>query len=212
MTVATVDLTSEAATEARRLSDARALLRDGDEHALARLEGGATWIACPRRGRLRRAWGRGVCLVWRVAFEDACGRLVESRLVPVLVEPAPRVGRVLSDPARRASLFAFVQHAETLARPRVEAACEVWAETVVRTSAAFTSARLSRELHLDRPATTADHASQPGLFDRRADRSRAAHAVAAAQAEREAAERRDEIAAGAALTRRPAQLLLVLVP
>ena len=212
MTLTTVDLKAEAAGEASRLSRARALIRNGDEHALPLLEGGATWIACPRRVRLRRALGRHVCLMWRVAFEDAGGRLVESRLVPVLVERDPRSGRVLSDRARRASLFAFVQHAQTLARPRVEAACEDWAAAILRTTQAFTSARLSRELHLDRSATTADRASQPGLFDRLADRARAAHVVAAAEAERERAERRGQIAAGATLTRRPAQLLLVLVP
>ena len=74
MTMSVVDLRTEAAAEVRRLTRARALIRDGDERALAQLEGDTTWIALPRRSRLRRSLGRRVCLVWRAAFEDASDR------------------------------------------------------------------------------------------------------------------------------------------
>lgn len=212
MTIATVDLRAEAAAETRRLAAARALLREGDEQALGLLEGGAAWIARPRRSGLRRALGQRVCLVWRVAFEDAYGRFVESRLVPVLVETAPGGGRVLLDPANPDSIRSFIQHAQTLSRPHVEAVCEAWAAAVMQTTQAFTSTRLSRELATNRPAPAAAHASQSGLFDRRADRSRAARAADAAELECAAAERRDDIAASGAIARRPARLLLILVP
>ena len=93
MTITMVDLRAEAAAEVRRLARARAVFREGDDRALARLESDATWIALPRRSRLKRSLGRRVCLVWRVAFEDASGRLVESRLVAVLVEIPRDAGR-----------------------------------------------------------------------------------------------------------------------
>jgi hypothetical protein len=94
----TIDLRAEAAAEARRVSVARSMIRNGDEQALTRLEADGTWIARSRRGPLKRSLGRRICLVWRVAFEDAAGRVVESRLVPMLVE----VGRTFLHPRNRA--------------------------------------------------------------------------------------------------------------
>ena len=42
MTMTTVDLRADAAAEVRRLERARAVIRGGDQQALARLEGDAT--------------------------------------------------------------------------------------------------------------------------------------------------------------------------
>lgn len=207
--VRTVDLRAEAAAEARRLASARALLRDGDERALVQLEGDATWIAMPRRARLRQSLGRRLCLVWRVAFEDASGRLVESRVVPVLIE----VPRMPGKAERRAWIRSLLRHAEGLVRARVEAECEEWRVAVTRVASAFTSARLCRQRDIaGQPSSSRSVASQSGLFDRRAERSRQAHAAAVAESEQAAVERLRAINDVGTIALQPARLLLVLVP
>jgi hypothetical protein len=207
--VRTPDLRAEAAAEVRRLASARALLRDGDERALVQLEGDATWIAMPRRARLRRSLGRRVCLVWRVAFEDASGRLVESRVVPVLIE----VPRMPGKAERRAWIRSTLRHADGLVRARVEAECEEWRVAVTRVASAFTSARLCRQREIaGQPSTSSSVASQPGLFDRRAERSRQTHAAAVAESEQAAVERLRAINDVGTIALQPARLLLVLVP
>jgi hypothetical protein len=207
--VRTVDLRAEAAAEVRRLANARALLRDGDERALVQLEGDATWIAMPRRARLRRSLGRRVCLVWRVAFEDASGRLVESRVVPVLIE----VPRMPGKAERRAWIRSLLRHADGLVRARVEAECEEWRVAVTRVASAFTSARLCRQRDIaGQPSSSRSVASQSGLFDRRAERSRQTHAAAVAESEQAAVERLRAINDVGTIALQPARLLLVLVP
>jgi hypothetical protein len=80
-------------------------------------------------------------------------------------------------------------------------------------ASAFVSARLSREREIARPPSTCSRAaSQPGLFDRRAERSRQARTVAVAESGQASAERLRTIAASAAIAAQPARLLLVLVP
>jgi hypothetical protein len=209
--VVAVDLRAEAAAEVRRLTRARALLRDGDEAALAQLGAAAAWIAIPRRTSLRRALGRKLCLVWRVAVEDASGRIVESRLVAVLLA-VPAVGKPMAPAARRAWLLSLLRRSEEFVRPVVEAACEDWQAEVARITHAFTSARLRREQEIAPRTATADIAGQPGLFDRRTDRSNRARAQAAREAERAAIERRRAIDSGGTIAPRPATLLLVLAP
>lgn len=200
MTMITVDLRADAAAEARRLTAARVLLRDGDERALLRLEGGGAWIARPRRARLRRALGGRVCLVWRLSFEDASGRLVESRLVPVLIEPAADLGRILSDPASDARI-----------RAHIEISSNAWRDEAVLVTRAFTTTRLAREREIAQRPSNADPLSQPGLFDRRADRSRQIQAAAFAAGQDAMRERRHAVEGAGAITFRPARLLLVLV-
>ena len=207
--VRTADLRAEAAAEVRRLASARALLRDGDERALVQLEGDATWIAMPRRARLRRSLGRRLCLVWRVAFEDASGRLVESRVVPVLIE----VPRMPGKAERRAWIRALLRHSDGLVRARVEAECEEWRVAVTRVASAFTSARLCRQRDIaGQPSSSRSVASQSGLFDRRAERSRQTHAAAVAESEQAAVERLRAINDVGTIALQPARLLLVLVP
>ena len=209
MTLTVVDLRTEAAAEARRLTSARAMLRDGDQRALAQLEGDTTWIALPRRSRLRLALGGRVCLLWRVAFEDTSGRLVESRLVPVLID----VGRTPVDPVqkRRRWVRSLIQCADDPVRARVEAACDQWRTEVTRIAGAFSAARLARERDIA-GGTSFDAVSQPGLFDRRAEHSRQARAAAIAESTQAAVERMRAIAAGGTVASVPARLLLVLVP
>jgi hypothetical protein len=193
MTMTIVDLRAEATAEAARLTRARAMCREGDERARVTLENDATWICVSRRRRLRRALGGRVCLVWRAAFEDASGRLVESKLVPVLVD----AGWQAFEPAIRA---------------RVEDECERWACEVVRVTAAFTSARLARENEIAATSRESHAVSQPGLFDRRAGRMHEMKAAALADSDQASLERRRIIANSGAIARVPARLLLVIVP
>jgi hypothetical protein len=208
----TVDLRVEATIEARRLANARAVLRDGDERAGGWLEGDATWIAMPRRASLKRTLGGRLCLVWRVAFEDGSGRLVESRLVPVIVEV--RRGNAgseqMGDP--REWIESLLEDADGVIRARVESSSDTWRAEVIRTAGAFSCARRRRAVEVPDPADESRFVSQPGLFDRRAERSREAHASAVADAERLAAERGHAIAASAEIAPRPARLLLVIAP
>jgi len=211
MTTTTVDLRAEAAAEVQRLARARALWRDGDGQALVQLEGDAAWILMARRTGLKRALGRRVCLVWRVAFENAAGRVVESRLVPVMID----VGRVLSDPAQRsrASVCALLRDTDASVRARVDADCDEWMTAVERVSAAFASARQSRERGVAAEASSSrSPASQPGLFDRRAEHARLARVAAAAESTQATSERLRAIAGDGAIARQSARLLLVLVP
>jgi len=212
MTMTTVDLRSEATAEARRLTNARALLRDGDENAARRLEGDAAWIAMPRRAGLKRTLGGRVCLVWRVAFEDASGRLVESRLVPVIIEVRPAKDELRRIRDRRRWIQSLLQEADGLIRARIDTACDTWRAEVVRLADAFASARRRRATDARGAADDRPFVSQPGLFDRRAERAREANASAVADTERIAAERGYAIAASAEIALRPSRLLLVLAP
>lgn len=209
MTTRTVDLRAEAAGEVRRLAGARALCRDGDERVLLQLEADATWIAMARRSGLKRRLGRRVCLVWRAAFEDASGRLVESRLVPVLVD----VPRMPGTAERRVWIRSLLREADGPVRTSIEATCEEWRAAVIRVADAFTAARLGRERDIGGShSATAGGASQPGLFDRRAERSRHVREAAAAESEQAAVERQRTNAACREIALQPARLLLVLVP
>jgi hypothetical protein len=201
MKMITVDLRAEAAADARRLTAARGWLRDGDQRALLRLEGGGAWISSARRARLRRALGGRLCLVWRVSFEDAAGRNVESRLVPMLIESATDVRRLLADPASDAAI-----------RSRIELDCRVWREEAMRVAGAFAAARLSREREIAERPSHSSAPSQPGLFDRRTDRSRESQAVAVAAAQQATLERKRAAEGAAAIALSPARLLLALVP
>jgi hypothetical protein len=211
--VRTVDLRAEAAAEVRRLAAARAILRDGDDRAATRLEGSGAWIAISRRSRLRRALGPRICLLWRVVAEDASGRTVASRLVTVLVDLAPGARDAFPGSAagRRARIRTLLREADGPVRAEIETACRDWQAAVMTAAGAFMAARLSREREIDaRPAPPAD-ASQPGLFDRRVERSRAADAAAAAESARAARARVRTMAADGSIAVRPAQLLLVLL-
>lgn len=201
MKLKTVDLRREAAAEAARLTMARALMHDGDERALASLDGGAPWIAVARRSPLKRLVGRRVLMLWRACVEDASGRLVESRLVAVLVAVADGVD------ARTLALDAGGAIGSW-----VNASCEEWRADVSTTVCAFVQARLRRQhdVTLSRPSPAP--LSQPGLFDRRAGRSLEARLSDAGAFERTTLDRQRDVVAAGTITFTPPQLLLVLVP
>ncbi len=204
-----VNLRVEAAAEAGRLASARAVYRDGDDRALAQLQGDATWIALSRRSARRRLPGRRIFVIWRVAMEDGAGHLVESRLVPVAIEIAcaPLRGR------RREWIQTLLRQIDADLRARVDTASTEWREAAARTADAFMSARVNRERAIaTRPLRANLMTSQPGLFDRRAERCQLTQAATIAASEQAAVDRLCIIDALATVTSPPARLLLVLVP
>ncbi len=222
MTTMLVDLRAEAAAEVRRLTSARAFARDGDEGAVAQLEGDGAWITRARRPALRRFLGRRLMLIWRVTYEDACGGRVESRLIPVVIDlsaaPGPwndgaRAFQASVGTARKASwLTTLLREVDSEVRARIDADGREWQETVERVVRSFTTARILRERAIAVwLARTDGKAFQPGLFDRRAERAQRLQAAANAESDRITADRLAASERFAAAARRPARLLLVLV-
>jgi len=217
-----VDLRAEAAAEVRRLTSARAFARDGDEGAVAQLEGDGAWITRARRPALRRFLGRRLMLIWRVTYEDACGGRVESRLIPVVIDlsaaPGPwndgaRAFQASVGTARKASwLTTLLREVDSEVRARIDVDGREWQETVERVVRSFTTARILRERAIAVwLARTDGKAFQPGLFDRRAERAQRLQAAANAESDRITADRLAASERFAAAARRPARLLLVLV-
>ena len=209
MTLTTVDLKTEAAAEAARLAFARAMVRDGDERALAHLEGDTAWIALGGRTKLKRSLGRRLCLIWRVAIADASGRRVDSRIAAVLVE----VPRIAARRTRRPWIRSLLGQVDEFVRARIDADSTVWRREAVAVAAACAAARGLRERAIAEHAAASGRAeSQPGLFDRRAERWRRAQAAAASEWERVSSERLRAAGRAAIMVAEPARLLLVLVP
>ena len=204
-----VNLRVEATAEAGRLASARAVYRDGDDRALAQLQGDATWIALSRRSARRRLPGRRIFVIWRVAMEDGAGHLVESRLVPVAIEIACAPPRA----RRREWIQTLLRQIDADLRARVDTASTEWREAAAKATNAFASARVNRERAIaTRPLRTNRMASQPGLFDRRAERGQLTQAATIAASQQAAVDRLRTVDALATITSPPARLLLVLVP
>jgi hypothetical protein len=206
MSMTRVDLRREAAAEVARLTAARRIAFDGDQQAMNRLEADAPWINVSRHTTLRRALGGHICLIWRAAFDDESGRFVASRLVAVLVD-VRRAGNRRS----RSWLTQFLAASDASIRVHVHAACVGWRADVVRMVNASTAARLEREETIDRGAPRPGADAQPGLFDRRAVRSREAHDAAVAASKQARALRLRAIHTAAHLVPSRLRLLLVLV-
>ena len=209
MTLEMVDLRGHAIAEARRLAGTRAMTVDGDAGVLTQAEADGPWIAFARRRRIRCALGRRLLLVWRVAFEDAAGAPVESRLVAMTLE--------LSHPVRahrsRQRIKAIVRELEPQCRAQIEADGRSWREAVDAVLGSFTSMRTTRERAIAAAAgPAARNPFQPGLFDRRAERARGDATAAAAHIGSAAARRLELIARSKPIGPAAARLLLVLVP
>jgi hypothetical protein len=191
-----VDLSAEAAAEVDRLTKARALAAGV---GLFLTDGPLIGIA--RRNNVRRRLGRRVLLLWRLAYEDAGGRLVESMLVAATIE----LSRGRFD----------VRHADwSNAVPLAVISTQglVWRESVQHTVMQFTSRRAARERAIAAAHATVTRTFQAGLFDRRADRARVSLAQLSSESFEEMAARLKGVEAAGALTLQSPKLLLVLVP
>lgn len=174
MTLLTIDLRADAVAEAARLAAARALVRGGDPGsagdviALAQLDADAAWIMTARPPALRQALGGRALAIWRVACEDAGGRIVDSRLVAIAIDVFPAG----VPPRTRRHIEALASAIEREGVEIVERSSEAWRTEVERTTRAFAAARASRARGLDDDAASGDRRLiQPGLFDCRALRA-----------------------------------------
>lgn len=193
----TVDLAVEAAQEVKRLSCARALVADSSS-----LQPDGQLIGIARRNGLRRALGGRVLQLWRLAYEDARGRLVESTLVAVTIALSGDRINVRCVDWSNSSLPSVVTDQ-----------CHAWRESARHTLDQFTSTRMARERAIAAAAhATTPYTFQPGLFDRRADRMHTARAQAAADLAAQFAARMNAVAFAGTTSLRSPELLLVLVP
>jgi hypothetical protein len=206
MTMVAHDLREKAAVEAARLMAARPLTRTKDDDAIARLEGDRPWLACRCGRRARRILRRRLVLLWRVALEDATGSIVASQLVPVVCEL-----RGTGITRRKQSIEHIVDAIEPRIRAVVGDATAPWMQATERIHATFVRARAERlRAIVEHSRRTSAPEWQPGLFDRRAERTRTRSALQDTAAFEEAAERLGASLRSAALSLRTPRLLLVL--
>lgn len=207
MTIATLDLRADAIAEAARVTRGRAVGKGGSDRDPEVLEFDGPLVAVARRSRLRRTLGGRWLLIWRVAFEDAAGRIVETSLVPMLV-PIRR-GRAASRRRRwiRDVLLDFQPALQAIADDRVA----TWRAAVAEAHGRFASTRAAREGAIAAMSSREPHRLfQPGLFDRRGDRARRIEDAAAAEADLDARVRIEAVLNAGRLTPRRGELLLVL--
>jgi hypothetical protein len=191
-----VDLSVEAAAEVDRLTRARALAAGVGQFPLDR-----PLIGIARRNGVRRRLGRRVLLLWRLAYEDASGRLVESTLVAATIE----LSRGRFD-VRHADWSNAVPLAVVSAQGRA------WRESVLRAVQQFTATRAARERAIAAAHPTVARTFQAGLFDRRADRARVSLAQLSSESSNEMAARLKGVESAGALSLQSPTLLLVLIP
>jgi len=202
------ELKQDAAAEAQRLTIARSFTRNEDEAARLLVESDGPWIIRARRPASRASLGHRILLVWRVPYEDASGRAVESVCVPAVVRlsrlPRVRDGAWIDDVLRRI---------DRDARPLIDASTTSQRDAVERITQAFASTRLTRERAIAaQRATAIAEAFQPGLFDRRAERSRLVALTEHDFGDRDQANRLERLSLSAVALPAAPQLLLVLLP
>jgi len=156
------ELRTLAANEASRLVGVR-LWADTDAGLAARLAATGPRVARARRAATRAALGNRILLLFDAILEDATGRIVESALVPVLVQD-DGYGKAIDRAARAAG------------DPRVIAAVDAslseWRHDASAVHARFSACRAARETGMDAAGDVSVPAAAPlqgGLFDRRAD-------------------------------------------
>jgi hypothetical protein len=197
-----------AAAESRRLAHARSLTDSDDENARLLVERDGPWILRARRAAMRASLGRRVILVWTVGCEDLCGKVVESTSVPTIVElrrlPRVRDRRWIAD---------VLERIDGDVRALITTSTAEWRDDADRLTRAFTATRLARERAIDAAVTaTPFEEFQPGLFDRRSERSRLAATINRQLARRDHSSRIERLESGTRLVASPPRLLLVLLP
>jgi superfamily II DNA or RNA helicase len=206
-----VPFEAEARAEVRRLTDSRRWMRDRNGPAGFLIDGDRTWLMFAR-GRTRTALGDSLLLLFRLATEDARGRMLDSALVPVMVPwPRPLMPRADAQAVRRV-IEAILPRAMEAASASATSAS--WAHASADLARAFIAARVSRDRAIAEAAASRVPAGvfQTGLFDHRADQ---AHRSACAAATDATADRLRRFAAAeesAGVVARTPQLLLVLAP
>ena len=203
----TIDLRGEAASEVTRLVLARGLSSDAGRRALAAVDSTGPWVTRARLGSSRARLGRRLIAILRIDHEDGSGRLFDWTLVSVSValDDCGRLG-----PAQLKALLTSLgpglqSCAESASRERRALAGGLMHDLL--------SVRLTRERRIAQSIVGAARpAIQPGLFDRRAERTRVATSLAAGESTKEIAARLQALERSGTFATRPARLLLVLVP
>jgi hypothetical protein len=224
----TPDLRDAAVAEVERIASARAVVGRnrgrGNRRSAARggtsaafgptpdfhhrlLGADGPWIGrIPRDAR--QALGRRVILLWRIGCSNAQGRTVESTLVPVSVHLA-----ALPPVRDRAWVEELLSHIETTVRTTLDGATAAWRADAARAIRKLIATRVTRERTiLAVNAATQPHTFQPGLFDRRPERSRFLAAAARAAIEVDRASRLATIERDCGIVSESSELLLVLIP
>jgi superfamily II DNA or RNA helicase len=193
-------LAQDGTLEASRIAFTRSWATPYDRATLASLDRSRWWVAWTRRHRVRAALAGRAVLIYRAFSENAAGETIASRIVPVMAAGSGTL------PTCPPSMPAHVMDA--------------WQSSVVAIERQFWAARLERERRLAgsdaRGETQAESkeesAFQPALFDRRADRHRAAQRAQRDNRQTDQRHRFAELARQAEVTRHDAELLLVLMP
>jgi superfamily II DNA or RNA helicase len=200
------NLGAAAAVEADRLRVARAWSRKHDAAMLAALDGDGPWlVTASHRVRLRAALGAKSLLIWRVALENPSGRILASRLVPMTIDGIPRV-------RTHAAMKRLVRDAAECLASHVDRASRDWRDVADAAVRAFLETRLSREREIARVSRTVPFTFQPGLFDRRAERTHDALLDRQVESQRDAVERIAALEHTATVWRGSWQLVLAVVP
>jgi hypothetical protein len=191
-----LDLSVEAASEVERLTKARGLAAGAERFPPDR-----PLIGIARRSAVRRALGGRVLLLWRLAYEDSSGRLVESALVAMTIELSGARFDVRHAGWSHASLLALVHDR-----------CGPWCASVQDAVYRFTATRVARERAVAGAHVASTNTFQAGLFDRRAERAHLADAKGAAELAAQIAARMKAAVSAGAISLRAPELLLVLIP
>jgi superfamily II DNA or RNA helicase len=184
-------LAADGVAEAKRNASARVYSAPGDERALARAETLGPLTTRARRWETRARLAGRVCFVWRLVAESPSGRHVGSSILASVAD-------------------AWTPDTERRAGEAVAIAAQSWQRAIASGHQQVLKRRLAREEGTNTPPLRA--AFQPGLFERRAERSRMAAAVSDRTAEQDRAERITAIKRALPLSFPPPQLLLVLMP
>ncbi len=197
----------EAIDEAARLTDARRVAQTLAVNAIPEMEG--PWLMRARHRVTRARLQSRVILLFRAAYEDGCGHVAESTLVPIALTMAGPYG----PPTRwRRTSEELLRQMEDELAAHVTAAVADWRDRAREIAEAFTSTRLQRERSI--AAVVARHAgsaTQRGLFDRRAEAALQAESASRREEQAEHLRRIANIERAAALWY-GTRLLLIVAP
>ncbi len=196
--------------EAARLAGRRAFSSVVHDRSWPARSGGPRPLATVARNSSTRArLGMRILLIWDVAIEDGCGRLVASQALATAVS-------MTRLPAGRADvqwIDSVAGHVTATFMNEIEAATASWRTRTLASVRSFVEARVAREhavaALLDTAVATA---FQPGMFDRRGHHAQAAARTAREHTAGAIAKRLAMLERRAVLATLPPVLRLVLIP
>jgi superfamily II DNA or RNA helicase len=203
----TPDLRDAAVAEVYRVDCAHALVRRNHGRGDRCLGVDGPWIArVPRHAR--SALGGRIVLLWRIGCDNADGRIVESTLVPIAVHMDK-----LPPLRDRAWVEELLPRVESDVRTALDRATADWRADATRVVRDLVATRIARgRAILDTRTVNHSETFQPGLFDRRLERSRLLAAAAQAATDVDRASRLAATEHDFRIVSESAELLLVFIP